>query len=70
MKSYENLLNYLSEKTGTPTYDEIEITLEEYSKLKYRPSLYIKVDDYEYQVSRRPIKGGTYVFKLNMFKQD
>jgi len=70
MNSYSELLEYLSEKTGIPVYDEIDITLDEYNSMELRPPLWIKVDGYEYQVSRKPIKGGTYVFKLNLFKQD
>lgn len=68
MKRKTELFEYLSKRSGLPIYEEIEITIEEFSRLKYRPNLWAKKDEYEYSISRKHIKGGELVFVTNLCK--
>ena len=60
------LIEYLSELSGLPKYDEVEITFEERDKLDFHPPLWVKLDGEELQVSQAFKKGGIKVLEVRI----
>lgn len=66
MKYRNELIDYLSKKTGLPIYDEVETTIEENLSKKIRQKLWVKIDGHEYGIHRAQRKGGINVLEVGI----
>lgn len=67
MKFKKDLFNSLSFISGLPIYDEIDITFEENYNRTHRVSIWVRIDNFEYNVHLEQRKGGIKVMKPIIF---